>query len=239
MKTEVLGIRYDNVTMPEALDAARVLLQSGTCGYVVTPNAEIAYEALHSETLRAVLNGAQLVLPDGAGVVLASKIVRTPLKQKVAGFDFAMELLSLLAELGLRLFLLGSKPGVAEQAAELLQKKHPTLCICGTADGYFAQDSDAVQAIRAARADVVYVCLGAPKQEMFMQKNLDDSGAKLMLGLGGTLDVVAGHVKRAPRWMQKLGLEWLYRLLRQPSRFGRMLRLPKYVFAALKKRWKG
>ena len=239
MKTEVLGICYDNVTMPEALDAARALLQSGTCGYVVTPNAEIAYEALHSEALRAVLNGAQLVLPDGAGVVLASKIVRTPLKQKVAGFDFAMELLPLLAELGLRLFLLGSKSGVAEQAAELLQKKHPTLCICGTADGYFVQDSDAVQVIRAARADVVYVCLGAPKQEMFMQKNLDDSCAKLMLGLGGTLDVVAGHVRRAPRWMQKLGLEWLYRLLRQPSRFGRMLRLPKYVFAALKKRWKG
>ena len=239
MKTEVLGIRYDNVTMAEALDATRTFLQSDTSGYVVTPNAEIAYEALHSEALRRVLNDAQLVLPDGAGVVLASKLVRSPLKQKVAGFDFAMLLLPVLAELGLRLFLLGSKPGVAEQAAEILREKHPDLCICGTADGYFSQDGEALEAIRAVQADVVYVCLGAPKQEFFMQRNLTPSGAKLMLGLGGTLDVVAGHVKRAPRWMQKLGLEWFYRLLRQPSRFGRMLRLPKYIFAALKKRWKG
>lgn len=239
MKTEVLGIRYDNVTMAEALDAARTFLQSDASGYVVTPNAEIAYEALHSEALRRVLNDAQLVLPDGAGVVLASKLVRSPLKQKVAGFDFAMQLLPVLAELGLRLFLLGSKAGVAEQAAEILREKYPNLCICGTADGYFSQDGEALEAIRAAQADVIYVCLGAPKQEFFMQCNLTPSGAKLMLGLGGTLDVVAGHVKRAPRWMQKLGLEWFYRLLRQPNRFGRMLRLPKYIFAALKKRWKG
>ena len=172
-------------------------------------------------------------------MVLASKLVRSPLKQKVAGFDFAMQLLPVLAELGLRLFLLGSNPGVAEQAAEILREKHPDLCICGTADGYFSQDGEALEAIRAVQADVVYVCLGAPKQEFFMQRNLAPSGAKLMLGLGGTLDVVAGHVKRAPRWMQNLGLEWFYRLLRQPSRFGRMLRLPKYIFAALKKRWKG
>lgn len=239
MKTEVLGACYDNVTMCEAIDAARALLQSDATGYVVTPNAEIAYEALHSEPLRTVLNRAQLVLPDGAGVVLASKLVRTPLKQKVAGFDFAMQLLPVLAELDLRLFLLGSKPGVAQEAADLLKAQNPGLCICGTADGYFTEDSEAVQAIRAARADVVFVCLGAPKQEFFMQRNLSASGARLMLGLGGTLDVVAGHVRRAPRWMQKLGLEWLYRLLRQPSRFGRMLRLPKYIFAALKKRWKG
>lgn len=239
MKTEVLGVCYDNVTMCEAIDAARALLQSDATGYVVTPNAEIAYEALHSEPLRTVLNHAQLVLPDGAGVVLASKLVRTPLKQKVAGFDFAMQLLPVLAELDLRLFLLGSKPGVAQEAAAILEAKDPGLCICGTADGYFAEDSEAVQAIRAARADVVFVCLGAPKQEFFMRRNLSASGARLMLGLGGTLDVVAGHVRRAPRWMQKLGLEWLYRLLRQPSRFGRMLRLPKYIFAALKKRWKG
>ena len=108
MKTEVLGIRYDNVTMAEALDATRTFLQSDASGYVVTPNAEIAYEALHSEALCRVLNDAQLVLPDGAGVVLASKLVRSPLKQKVAGFDFAMQLLPVLAELGLRLFLLGS-----------------------------------------------------------------------------------------------------------------------------------
>ncbi len=239
MKTEVLGVFYDNVTMEEALSLAQKLLENGPPAYCVTPNAEIAYDALKNEPLRALINAAGLVLPDGAGVVLASKLVRKPLKQKVAGFDFAMALLAYLAETGKRLYLLGAKPGIADIAAEKLRERYPALCICGTADGYFKEDAQVLQKLREANPDVVFVCLGSPKQEFFMQKYLAESGAGLMIGLGGTLDVVAGTLKRAPKWMQKLQLEWLYRLLCEPRRFGRMLRLPKYVFAALKKRWKG
>lgn len=239
MKTEVLGVRYDNVTMEEALQTAQELLQAGTPAYCVTPNAEIAYDALHDSCLREILNGASLVLPDGAGVVLASKIVRAPLKQKVAGFDFALNLLPYLAASGTRLYLLGGKPGIAELAAEKLLERFPGLCICGTCDGYFPEDGQAVEKLRAAAAEVVFVCLGAPKQEYFMQAHWIDSGARLMIGLGGTLDGIAGTVRRAPKWMQKLQLEWLYRLIREPRRFWRMLRLPKYIFAAIKKRWKG
>lgn len=239
MKTEVLGISYDNVTMEEALQAARVLLEGDTPAYCVTPNAEIAYDALKNTRLRELINHAGLVLPDGAGVVLASKLVRTPLKQKVAGFDFAMRLLPALAESGKRLYLLGSKPGIADLAAQKLREAYPLLCICGAADGYFQSDTEAAQRLRAARADVVFVCLGSPKQEYFMQEYLEASGAKLMIGLGGTLDVVAGTLKRAPKWMQKLQLEWLYRLICEPRRLGRMMRLPKYIFSALRKRWKG
>ena len=172
-------------------------------------------------------------------MVLASKLVRAPLKQKVAGFDFAMRLLPYLTETGKRLYLLGSKPGIAELAAEKLRQRYPALCICGTADGYFKEDEAAVRKLREAKPDVVFVCLGSPKQEYFMQKYLAQSGAKLMIGLGGTLDVVAGTLKRAPKWMQKLQLEWLYRLICEPRRIGRMMRLPKFVLAALKKRWKG
>lgn len=239
MKTEVLGVRYDNVTMEEALQTAQELLKAGTPAYCVTPNAEIAYDALHDPCLREILNGASLVLPDGAGVVLASKIVRAPLKQKVAGFDFALNLLSYLAASGTRLYLLGGKPGIAELAAEKLLERFPGLCICGTCDGYFPEDGQAVEKLRAAAAEVVFVCLGAPKQEYFMHAHRIDSGARLMIGLGGTLDGIAGTVRRAPKWMQKLQLEWLYRLIREPRRFWRMLRLPKYIFAAMKKRWKG
>ena len=239
MKTEVLGVFYDNVTMEEALGLAQERLENGPPAYCVTPNAEIAYDALKNDRLRALINEAGLVLPDGAGVVLASKLVRAPLRQKVAGFDFAMQLLPYLAETGKRLYLLGSKPGIAELAAEKLRQRYPSLCICGTADGYFKEDEAAVQRLREAKPDVVYVCLGAPKQEYFMQSHLAQSGAKLMVGLGGTLDVVAGTLKRAPKWMQKLQLEWLYRLICEPRRIGRMMRLPKFVFAALKKRWKG
>ena len=239
MKTDVLGVLYDNVTMDEALARGRELLRGERAAYCVTPNAEIAYEALHDEAFRAILNEASLVLPDGAGVVLGAKILKTPLKQKVAGIDFAQNLLGILEEEGSRLFLLGSKPGIAETAAEKMRQKHPSLIICGTADGYFRDDADAVRTINDARADVVFVCLGAPKQERFMHDHCGELNVRLMIGLGGTLDGIAGTVKRAPKWMIRLQLEWLYRLIREPRRFGRMLRLPKFVFAALKKRWKG
>ena len=239
VKTDVLGVLYDNVTMQEALERGAALLEADAPAYCVTPNAEMAYEALHDETFRAVLNGASLVLPDGAGVVLGAKILKTPLKQKVAGIEFAQNLLPILEENGKRLFLLGSKPGVADLAAEKMLQKHPKLCVCGTMDGYFKDDSEAVARINAARADVVFVCLGAPKQEYFMQKHAPELNVRLMIGLGGTLDGIAGTVKRAPRWMIRLQLEWLYRLIKQPSRLGRMMRLPKFVFAAIKKRMKG
>ena len=239
MKTDVLGVQYDNLTMAEALARGRELLTGDKCAYVVTPNAEMAYEALHNEEFRRVLNEADLVLPDGAGVVLGAKILKTPLKQKVAGIEFAQNMLPVYEELGSRLYLLGSKPGVAELAAEKMLQKHPDLCICGMADGYFRDEDEVVRKINEANADALYVCLGAPKQEYFMYRHRAKLNVRLMAGLGGTLDGIAGTVKRAPRWMIRLQLEWLYRLIREPRRFGRMLRLPKFVFAALKKRMKG
>ncbi|MGM9564041.1 MAG: WecB/TagA/CpsF family glycosyltransferase [Faecousia sp.] len=239
MKTDVLGVQYDNLTMAEALARGRELLTGDKAAYVVTPNAEMAYEALHDEEFCRVLNEADLVLPDGAGVVLGAKILKTPLKQKVAGIEFAQNMLPVYEELGSRLYLLGSKPGVAEQAAEKLLQEHPKLCICGTADGYFRDEDEVIRKINEANADALYVCLGAPKQEYFMYRHRNDLKVCLMAGLGGTLDGIAGTVKRAPRWMIRLQLEWLYRLIKEPRRFGRMLRLPKFVFAALKKRMKG
>lgn len=239
MKTGVMGIAFDNVTMDEALARARALLRGEKAAYVVTPNAEIAYEALHDASLRALLNGADLILPDGAGVVLASRILKTPLKQKVAGIDFAAGLLQELSKTGGRLYLLGSKPGMAERAAETMQEQNPGLVVCGTADGYFQDEAAVVAAINAARPDVLFVCLGAPKQEIFMQAHQHELQLTLMVGLGGTLDAFAGAVKRAPGWMIRLNLEWLYRLIKEPKRFKRMLRLPKYILAAAAERIRG
>ena len=238
MKIDVLGVAYDNVTMEEALAKGREILMGEKCCYCVTPNAEMAYEAIHDADFCEVLNSADLVLPDGAGVVLGAKILKTPLKQKVAGIEFAQNMLAVMEDLGSKLYLLGSKPGVAELAAEKMLQKHPKLQICGMADGYFKDETAVVNQINAAGADVVYVCLGAPKQERFMNKHRKDLRVKLMCGLGGTLDGIAGTVKRAPRWMIRLQLEWLYRLIKEPRRFGRMLRLPKFIFAAWKKRMK-
>ncbi len=239
MKTDVLGVQYDNVTMEEAIAAGRAFLSGTKAAAVVTPNAEMAYEALHDEAFCGLLNSADLVLPDGAGVVLGAKILKTPLKQKVAGIEFAQNMLPVYEELGSRLYLLGSKPGVAELAAEKMLQKHPKLVICGTADGYFKDEDEVVRRINEAKADALYVCLGSPKQENFMYRHQDELNVRLMAGLGGTLDGIAGTVKRAPKWMIKLQLEWLYRLIKEPRRLGRMMRLPKFVFAAVKKRMKG
>ena len=144
----------------------------------------------------------------------------------------------MLEETGGRLYLLGGKPGIAEQAAENMKKTHPKLCICGTADGYFKDEAPVIARINEARADVVFVCLGAPKQECFMHDHRAELNVHLMIGLGGSLDGFAGTVRRAPKWMIRLQLEWLYRLLREPSRIGRMMRLPKFVFAAWRARGK-
>lgn len=239
MKTDVLGVQYDNITMEEAITAGRAFLTGTKTACCVTPNAEMAYEALHDAQFCKVLNSADLVLPDGAGVVLGARILKTPLKQKVAGIEFAQNMLPIYEELGSRLYLLGSKPGVAELAAAKMLEKHPKLMICGTADGYFKDEAEIVRKINDASADVVYVCLGAPKQEYFMFNHRDELNVRLMAGLGGTLDGIAGTVKRAPKWMIKFQLEWLYRLIKEPRRLGRMMRLPKFVFAAFKKRMKG
>ena len=239
MKTDIMGIAFDNVTMQEALDKATAILQGDRTCYAVTPNAEIAYEAMKDESLRGLINGADLVLPDGAGVVLASKLLKTPLKQKVAGVDFADRLLGVLAETGKTLYLLGGKPGIAELAAQKMVERHPGLVICGTADGYFKDEGPVIGKINAAKPDVLFVCVGAPKQEIFMHAHRDELDVRLMAGLGGSLDAFAGTVKRAPKWMIRCNLEWLYRLIKEPKRFGRMLRLPKYLWAALTVRSKG
>lgn len=239
MKIDVMGLKFDSMTMDEALSRAEVLLRGDKAAYVVTPNAEIAYEALHDGQLREMLNGADLMLPDGAGVVLASKLLRTPVKQKVAGVDFAAGLLGVLERNGQSLYLLGGKPGIGELAAQKMLEAHPQLRIAGIADGYFQDEAPVIAKINASGADALFVCLGAPKQERFMVQHQQELHVHLMAGLGGSLDAFAGTVQRAPAWMIRLNLEWLYRLIREPKRFRRMLRLPKYLWAVMLKRIRG
>ena len=238
MKTEILGVRFDDLTQQEAAQQGRQLLEEDKFHYVVTPNPEFLLAAEKDPEFRRVLNAADLVLPDGIGVVYSAKILGTPLKERVPGIEFAEAMLSALNEMGGRLYLLGAKPGVAEQAGENLKKRYPNLLLCGTHDGYFQTDGPVVDQIRAARADVVFVCLGAPKQERWMAQYGPETGAHLMVGLGGVLDVYAGHVKRAPEIWQKLGLEWCYRLLHQPSRLGRMAKLPLFLLEAAREKGK-
>lgn len=233
MKTDILGVDIDDLTPEEAVAAGSALIEKEGFHYAVTPNPEFILTAKQDEQFRAVLNSADLALADGIGVVYAAKILGRPLKGKVTGIDFAQGLLTSMAQTGRTLFLLGAKPGVAERAAEKLRAAHPGLIICGTHDGYFQDDTPVVEEIRAAGADVIFVCLGAPKQELWMVQHGPDTGARLAVGLGGSLDVFAGTVERAPDAWQKAGMEWLYRLIKEPNRFGRMARLPLILVDAL------
>lgn len=239
MRTDVLGVAFDNVTLDEAVDRALAMLEEEGPHLVVTPNPEIVQRAEKDRAFSQILTQADLVLPDGVGVIYAAKILGRPLRARVPGIDFASALMGRAAGLGKRLYLLGAAPGVAEQAAVNLRAAYPGLVVCGTHDGYFKEDGPVIDNVRAAKADIVFVCLGAPKQEKWIAQNGEAAGARLYVGLGGSLDVFAGRVERAPEGFQKLGLEWLYRLMKEPSRAGRMAKLPLFLVSAAGARLRG
>lgn len=234
-----MGVAFDDLTMDQAVERALTLARGGGFGYAVTPNPELVMMARKDPDYAQTLAGASLTLADGIGVIYAAKLLGRPLQGRVPGVDFAGVLMERMAGEGLGLFLLGAKPGVAEQAAENLTKRYPGLNVCGVHDGYFQEDGPVVEAVRASGAQVLFVCLGAPKQERWMAQNGPATGAHLAVGLGGSLDVFAGTVKRAPERWQKLGLEWLYRLIKEPRRIGRMAKLPLFLLQAAWARVRG
>ena len=229
MRIDVLGVGFDNLTLEEAVEAGMDLVRAPGAHYVVTPNPEIVEVCREDPAVMDIVNRADLVLADGIGVIKGAAMLGTPLKGKVPGIEFAAGLLGRLEKEGRSVYLLGAKPGVAELAGKRLSGQYPGLKIAGTHDGYFQEDAPVVEDIRASGADVVLVCLGAPKQEKWMAKNGADTGAHLLCGLGGSLDVFAGVVERAPKFWCDHGLEWLYRLLKEPRRAGRMMKLPLFL----------
>lgn len=202
---------------------------------IYTPNPEIVMKAESDESYRDVLNRGHLVVPDGIGVVLASRFRRGRIRKRITGIGLLEHLIGVAADLGKSVYLLGSKQGVADSAAVKMLEKYPNLVICGTHHGYFgeADEERLVQQIAATKPDLLVVALGAPKQEIFIDRYADRIGAKAAIGVGGALDVWAGNVKRAPKFVSKMGLEWFYRAVTQPSRIPRLAAIPKFVFKAI------
>lgn len=239
MRIDILGVGFDNLTMDEAVQAAIAHIKARGRAYVVTPNPEIVMLCRERSEVLPAVNGADMVLADGIGVVYGAKILKTPLKERVAGFDFACGVLSELAKAGGSVFLFGAKPSVADMAAAQIERAYPGIIVCGTNDGYFDDDLPIIAKINASRPDFLLVCLGAPKQELWMRDNAKNLDVGLMAGLGGSLDIFAGTMARAPELWQKLGLEWLYRLLKEPRRICRMMKLPRFMLAVIGKRLRG
>ncbi len=233
---DVLGVKVDKVTFVEALDIAENLAKTDGVSAIFTPNPEIIMCAKEDGEMRDILNSADLCTADGIGVVYGAKLLGNPVPERVAGFDLTCALLERLSKTGTGIFLFGAKPGVAEEAKKRLEEKYAGIVISGTHNGYFKDTDEAeiVKEINESGAKVLLVCLGAPKQEKWIAKHKADLKVNLCLGVGGTLDVLAGAAKRAPEIFIKLNLEWAYRILKNPSRIGRFAALPKFVVEILK-----
>lgn len=234
-----MGVEFNNLTLAESVDYAVDIIERHGGGYVVTPNPEILWMCRTDVELKAALKNAEMVLPDGMGILLSAWILKKQLKEKVSGIDFSMSLVERLGKTGGSVYLLGAKPGVAEAAAIQLQDSCPGIMIAGIHHGYFDDDEQVIREINGVRPDFLIVCLGAPRQEKWMWHNRDKLDVGIMAGLGGVLDVLAGNVKRAPESWQKRNLEWLYRLINEPSRIKRQIKIPLFFITVIGRRLRG
>lgn len=236
-KVNILGVWVDMVNVSRAADRIMQFFNEDGLHKVYTPNSEIIMAAYKDDNFKNVLNSAELLTADGIGVVYASKILGKPIAERAAGYDIACEVLDRIKGTSHGVFLFGGKPGVAETAKEKLEERYPGIKISGCRNGYFKpeEEQSIVEEINNSGADLIFVCLGAPKQELWIDKYKDSLKANVAMGVGGSLDVFAGTALRAPEFYCKHGLEWFYRLMKQPSRAGRMMALPKFGLTVLLK----
>jgi N-acetylglucosaminyldiphosphoundecaprenol N-acetyl-beta-D-mannosaminyltransferase len=236
---KILEVNIDRLDMQGAVERVKNLLSEGGPSLIVTPNSEMLAAAAEDAELARILNSADLAVPDGAGVILASKIMGQKLPERVAGFDLITELFAQLENEDCSFYFLGSKPGIVDKAAAELKKRYPNLNIAGYHHGYLDKElqQNVTAEINEKGIDLLLVGMGVPLQERFLDKNLDGLNVKAAVTVGGSFDVIAGEVERAPLWMQKAGLEWFYRLVQEPSRFGRMLLLPKFIYLVIKSKY--
>jgi N-acetylglucosaminyldiphosphoundecaprenol N-acetyl-beta-D-mannosaminyltransferase len=234
----VLGCRVDAVGSQEAVRTIVALAQQAEPAIVVTLGTEMVMHAQRDETFRNVINVSALSLCDTIGVLLAARAQGVPIPERVTGVDLLEPLCRSLAWEGLSVYLLGAKGDTAARAGEALVARHNGLVIAGARDGYFSSDEDAAvtDQIRRSGARVVFAGLGSPRQELWLAANLKETGAAVGIGVGGSLDVLAGDVPRAPVLWRKLNLEWFYRLVKEPQRWRRQLALPAFVLLALRER---
>ena len=229
---EILGVPVASLTMQEAVEQAERWMDERHCALIATANAEMIMNATHDAELLEILRAADLVVPDGAGTVWAAHHLGHAMPERVAGYDLTQALLKRAPEKNRRVFFFGSAPEVAKKAKQKAEALYPGIQVVGVRNGYFseAEEPTIIREIREAQPDLLLAALGVPKQEKWLKKYKEELGVPVSIGVGGTLDVMAGTAKRAPVWMQKAKLEWLFRGILQPKRAGRLLALPKFVF---------
>lgn len=235
----VLGVPFKNTDLKEMSTILSDRVENGQKTFVVTANPEIVMYAIKDDNYKTIIKSANYIIPDGSGVILASRILGTPLKERVAGFDLTIKLLERANKQRWKLFLLGGQDEVNKKALLNIQKQFPNIKIAGNHHGFFDLNDESIyKQIQQSEPDIVLVALGFPRQETWISQYHDLFEKGLFIGVGGTIDVLSGNVKRAPLFWRKLNLEWLYRLLTQPSRWRRMIALPIFVLKVFRSKYR-
>ncbi len=232
---DLLGIRVDRTSFADTLEHVRLWAEKDQLHHIVTADATLIDRASQEPALRAIVEEASLVTPDGAGVLFSARVLGAPFTERVSGCDLVERICETAAEHGIPVYFLGAEPGVAERAAKRLEARCPGLPIAGIRHGYFTEEQEAEVAaeVAASGARVLFVGLGVPRQEHFLDRNRDRLGVGVAMGVGGSFDVLSGKVTRAPEWMQRVGLEWLWRVSRDPRRLPRLVALPRFVLRVM------
>ncbi len=235
-RIDILGVPVDCVNMEQALDTVEVMIAGDQPQYVIAVNPEKVIKARQDPKLLMQLHDAGLLIPDGIGVVIAARLLDSVRMERVPGSELMPEICARAAEKGYRIFLFGADPEVNRKTRDIIAQRYPGILIVGNCDGYVTEDDmpSLIDEINASGAEILFVALGSPKQELWMEKYLGLTNVKVCQGVGGTFDVIAGKVRRAPLVFRKIHLEWLYRLLSNPGRMLRQTALPKFMVAVLK-----
>lgn len=231
-RVNIVGFQVDSLTMPEAVAWVEKRIAKRTPSHIVTINPEIAWNGLQDKEFGRALKKADLLVPDGSGILWAARQLGNPLPERVAGYDLMQEMLRVAAEKKYRTYFLGAAPGVAERAAMQALTLYPGLVVVGTHDGYFdeAEEANLIKTISESKVDLLFCALGKPRPaELWIQKHLKALNVPVSIGVGGSFNVMAGIVKRAPKWIQSIHMEWLFRALSDPKRMGRLLAIPKFM----------
>lgn len=238
-KVSILGVGIDNLSLQEVVGRINALVGQRKPSLIVTANPEIVMRARQDRGFADCLKAAEVVTADGIGLIIAAKLLGTPLKERVTGIDLITKLFQEAQSRKYRFYFVGAKPGVAEKAARNIKGQFPNVDVVGVHHGYFQDDSAIISDITEKKPDILLAALGMGRQESWIRDRVTAAGVPVSIGVGGSFDVFAGEAKRAPQWMQRAGVEWLYRLIKQPSRFWRMLELPKFLIEVVLIRFLG
>ncbi|MDK2865985.1 MAG: N-acetylglucosaminyldiphosphoundecaprenol N-acetyl-beta-D-mannosaminyltransferase [Clostridiales bacterium] len=232
---KILGVKFDKLDFDEAYQRFTTFMMQDETKMIFTPNSELVMMAQEDEAFRQILNEGDLTVPDGIGIILASRIHNLELTERIPGIDLMAKMLAYANRSNKSIFLFGAKPGVAEKAAQNIAEQYGNIKIVGVQDGYFDEREELriLDRINEVKPDILFTALGAPKQEKWIYKYRKLLNVKVAMGVGGSIDVWAGTAKRAPKIFQKMGLEWFYRLLKEPTRIGRMMLLPKFLIKVI------